>query len=325
MKRLVWVIGLAAVAQTQRPEDFKISTDVNRVLLAVSVKDPDGGFVSGLHPDNFVVYENGRPQAIKYFSSDDVPVSVGLVLDNSGSMRSKRPETNLAALQFLHASNPKDEVFVVNFNDTPKLGLPTDVAFSDDRNQLKMALDSARPQGKTSLYDAIEMALDHLEKGKHDKKAIIVISDGGDNASRSTLDAVLDKARRSNAIVYTVGIYDDTDPDKHPGVLKKLAAITGGEMFRPEQLSDIRNVTGHIARDIRTQYTLGYAPSDDTRDGTYHRIRVVASAPGRGKLKVRTREGYIAPSTGAQASEKQMSGKQSAATGAPDAAGSNPK
>src|ERR1022692_4758437 len=176
-----------------------ISTEVKLVILDISVKYAKGGYVSGLTQDNFHVYDNGKLQAIKHFSHEDVPVTVGLVMDSSGSMRAKRPEVITAALTFIRASNPHDEAFVVNVNDKVRPGLPADVSFTDNPQTLFTALWKGDPQGRTALYGALAYSLDHLEKGRMDKKTLVVISDGGDNASKMKLPELLVRAQESGA------------------------------------------------------------------------------------------------------------------------------
>jgi VWFA-related protein len=229
---------------------------------------------------------------IDIFSNEDTPVTVGLVIDASGSMRSKIGEVIAATLAFAKSSNPDDEVFAVSFNDDVRDAV-TDAPFvrASDVARIESAVASVRPDGRTALYDGVMDAFDHLDRGTRGRKVLIVISDGGDNASSATLDDVLKRARNSNAAIYTVGIYDDTDIDRNPRVLKALAETTGGERFLPRSPGDLLRVCSLIAREIRSGYTIGYAPPD--RDGAYHRIRVVVDAQSR-KLNVRTRPGYFA-------------------------------
>ncbi len=276
-------------------DEFKLSADVDRVVLPVTVVDGKGENVSGLGKQNFIVYEDGKPREIRYFSSQDIPVTVGLVIDSSSSMGPKRNDTILAALHFIHLSNPDDEVFVVNFNEKVSLGLTDDTPFTSDPVKLRDALIQTKPAGKTALYDAVAKGIEELARGNRDKKALIVVSDGGDNASAHTAEQVLDMARKSNAIIYTIGLFDEADQDKNPGVLRKLAHSTGGELFLPDKPSEIQPICAHIARDLRNQYTIGFEPSDGAQNGAYHRVRVVASAPGKGKLVARTRPGFYSP------------------------------
>src|ERR1700683_2409272 len=209
------------------PSEFKISTDVELVLLDVSVKDPKGGYVSGLTKEDFQISENGAPQKITQFASADIPVAVGLVMDDSGSMRTKRPEVITAGLVFIGASNPLDQIFVVNFNDKVRRGLPEEVPFSDNINLLRSALSKDTAQGQTALYDAVAFALKHLESGRRDKKTLVVVSDGGDNVSTHSLKELMQLVQESHATIYPVGVFDSDDPDRNPHVLDRLSKISG--------------------------------------------------------------------------------------------------
>jgi VWFA-related protein len=269
-----------------------IRSDVRLVLLDVSVKDRDGGFVSGLGKDNFQVLENGRPQPITVFANDDVPVTVGLLVDESFSMSNKRNEVLTAAGTFIKESNPQDEIFVLNFNDRVTRGLPEGVLFSDDAQLLRSALHRGTPQGKTALNDALVQGLEQLRLGKRDKKTLIVISDGGDNASEHSRHQMFDKVQRSAATIYAIGLYDADDPDRAPGVLKELARDSGGEAYFPASPEDMVPVCRRIAKDIRARYTIGYAPAAQNGVGGLRHIRVRVSAPGRPRLIARTRSSY---------------------------------
>jgi VWFA-related protein len=279
------------------PNDYTISVNVNVVVLRATVQTRENVLVSGLSQDAFQIYEGGVLQQIKYFSHDDVPVTAGLVVDNSASMRPKRAEVIAAALAFVRSSNPQDQMFVVNFNENVSFGLPDRMPFTDSIDRLEVALSRVAADGQTALYDAIAAGLDRLKQGSNDKKVLIVISDGGDNASKHTLAQIMSMAGQSNAIIYTIGIFDAQDEDRNPRVLKQLASKTGGEPFLPDSLKEVTPICEQIAHDIRNQYTLAYAPSDKSRDGAYRTISVKASGPGRGHLLVRTRTGYFAPTT----------------------------
>jgi Ca-activated chloride channel family protein len=283
-------------APTRPGDEYTIKVNVDVVVLGATAQDRKNTLVSGLNRDNFRVYEDGVLQPIKYFMHEDVPVTVGLVLDNSGSMKSKRHDVIAAALAFAHSSNPQDQMFVVNFNEKVSFGLPGNTAFTDQPAQLQVALSRVAADGETALYDAVAVALEHLKKGDRDKKVLIVVSDGGDNASKHKLAEITALTGQPGAIIYTVGIFDDQDADRNPGVLKRLAKQTGGESFLPESLADVTPICERIARDIRNQYTIAYAPTNRKRDGAYRVIQVKASAPGYGRLSVRTRTGYFAPS-----------------------------
>ena len=304
MKRLVslgivWLALVATAAGQQalapaNDQPARISVDVDLVVLHATVTDRHGQLVTDLTENNFKVYEDGVPQQIRLFRHEDVPVAVGLVVDHSGSMLRKLSEVSAAARTFVHRSNPDDQMFVVNFNEKVSLGLPSAIPFSHNATELESAILNAPAGGKTALYDAIATALEQVKASTLDKKVLIVISDGGDNASTHTLKQILDLAEHSTAIIYTIGIYDEEDPDRNPRVLSRLARVTGGQVFFPDKLSAVVDICTRIARDIRNQYTIGYVPTNPLRNGGYRTVRVVAQAPGKGRLFVRTRPGYIA-------------------------------
>jgi VWFA-related protein len=186
-------------------------------------------------------------------------------------------------------------MFVVTFNEKVSFGLPDGTLFTDEAAELRVAMSRIAADGMTALYDAVAVALEHLKKGNRDKKVLIVISDGGDNASTRKLVQIMAMAKQSDAIIYTIGLFDEDDPDQNPGALKQLAQATGGEAFMPESVKDVVPVCAGIARDIRNQYTIAYVPANGKQDGTYRVIQVKAGAPHRGRLVVRTRAGYYAP------------------------------
>jgi len=202
-----------------------------------------------------------------------------------------KPEVVTAALAFITASNPKDEVFVINFNDKVYHGLPSDVLFSDNIGQLRSALYRDPPQGRTALYDAVIAALAQLETGRQDKKTLVVISDGGDNASTHNLKQAMDAVLKSIATIYTIGIFDEDDQDRNPGVLRKLAQVSGGEAYFPPRLEGIVPDCRRIAKDIRTRYTIGYVPSVNNGNGIRH-IKVAVARTDRARLMARTRTSY---------------------------------
>lgn len=284
--------GMSQLLKQQEPREYTIRTTSRLVLLDVSVKDSAGALVSDLIGENFRVYEDGRLQQITQFAHADIPVTIGLVVDASGSMRPKQPEVVTAALAFVQASNPQDETFVINFNEQPQRGLPEIMLFSDDIRQLRTALWRGVPEGRTALYDAIEMALHHLDFGRRDKKTLIVISDGGDNVSVNTLQDVVHDVLDSVATIYTIGIFDENDPDRNPAVLKRIAHISGGGAYFPKKLDEIVPTCRDIAKDIRTRYTIGYVPPEGNRVTERH-IRVLASSRSGQKFAVRTRASYL--------------------------------
>jgi VWFA-related protein len=278
----------------QDPPAFRAASS-ELVVLPVVVTDRQGRYVSDLTNDQFAVFDNGRRVAIELFTNEDTPVTVGLVIDASGSMRPKIGEVVAATMAFARGSNPNDELFAVHFNDDVAATVADhQFLLANDIPALERAVSSIRPDGRTALYDGIMAALDHLDRGARARKVLIVISDGGDNASGATLDDVLKRARHSNAAVYTVGIFDDDDGDKNPGVLKKIAQETGAERFLPRTPGELMRACAQIAREIRSGYTIGYAPPD--RDGGYHRIRVIVDLSPPQRLNVRTRPGYFASS-----------------------------
>ena len=291
---LVLLICLAVAGRGQDPEPFKISVDVDLVVLHATVLDGKGRFVSDLAEGDFEVYQDGVRQAIRLFRHEDIPVTVGLVVDHSGSMRPKLREVVEAARTFVRSSNQEDRMFVVNFNEHVTMGLPAAQAFTNRPEELEAAILRGPAAGETALYDAIAAAFERLRTSEQDKKALIVISDGGDNASAHTLSGVLKLAEQSSAVVYAIGIFDPDDEDKNPGVLERLARATGGEAFFPGQLDQVVAICGRIARDIRNQYTIGFAPTEAAQPGVYRAIRVTAGGKAYGKLSVRARSGYIA-------------------------------
>jgi VWFA-related protein len=276
-------------------DPYKLKVNVDMVVLSATVLNHQGAPISGLVKENFQVYEDGVLQQINNFSHEDIPVTAGLVIDNSGSMRHKRADVIMAALAFANSSNPKDQMFVVNFNEYVSFGLPAGLPFTDKPGQLQLALSSIKADGRTALYDAVAAALAHLQKGNRDKKVLIVVSDGGDNASEHKLDQVMALANQSDAIIYTLGIFDEDDMDKNPGVLKRIAKATGGETFLPKALTEVVPICERIARDIRSQYTIVYVPTNRSQDAKYRSIQVKASGSGQGNLSVRTRAGYSLP------------------------------
>src|SRR5581483_8811428 len=276
---------------SQQEPSFR-SASSELVVLPVVVADKHEQTVADLGRDQFTVFDNGRRVPIQFFSAEDAPVTVGLVIDASSSMRRKLGAVIAASVRFAALSNPDDELFTVRFNDNVHDLVPDHrFLFASDRVALESALGSMVPEGQTALYDALVDALDHLDEGTRARKVLIVISDGGDNASTATRDTVLARARRSNAVIYTIGLFDDNDPDANPRVLKALANATGGERFMPRSTGPLLSICEHIAHEVRSGYTIGYEPPD--RDGFYHHVRVVVDAPDR-KLNVRTRPGYFA-------------------------------
>jgi Ca-activated chloride channel homolog len=286
--------GLARSAGPQAPEPFQISVNVDLVVLNPVVRERNGQFASDLRERDFAVHEDGVRQSIKIFRHDDVPVTVGLVVDHSGSMKPKLRDVITAARTFVQSSRPDDQMFVVNFNENVTLSMPNTIQARDRSDALAQAISDRPASGKTALYDAAIEAFAQLRAGGPEKKVLIVISDGGDNASRHKLADVLKTAEQSSTLVYTIGIFDEDDADKNPDVLTRLARATGGDAFFPREHGEVVTICEGIARDIRNQYTIGYVSSNAARPGAWRSIRLTAAAPGHGKLVVRTRSGYIA-------------------------------
>ncbi|MGA3009079.1 MAG: VWA domain-containing protein [Terracidiphilus sp.] len=293
-------------SQSGSDDNYTLQLNANMVILSATVLDRHNALVSGLQKGDFQVYEDGALQQIKNFSHEDIPVTVGILVDNSGSMGPKRRDVIAAAMAFARSSNPEDQMFVVNFNDHVSFGLPANMPFTDKQDQLQVALSGITSIGETSLYDGLAVALEHLKQGTRDKKVLILISDGGDNASKHSLAQIIDMAKHSATIIYAIGIFDEQDGDQNPGVLRRFAKETGGEAFFPESPRDITSICEGIARDIRTQYTLTYVPTIASQDGKYRTIEVKARARDRGRLSVRTRTGYSVPLTLPAAAAKAL-------------------
>ncbi len=271
--------------------NYTIRSESRLVLLDVSVKDSRGALVPGLTRECFHVTENGRAQPITVFDNKDIPVTAGLLVDESRSMTPKRADVLVAAETFVRLSNPRDEIFVLNFNDTVRRGLPEGELFSDDPRELRQALHRGKPEGKTALNDALVDGLQQLELGRRDKKTLVLVSDGGDNASSHNRADVLRMVERSIATVYAIGIYDEEDPDRNPGLLKHLAAISGGEAYFPADPRGVIPVCERIAKEVRSRYTVGYVPKPDNGTGL-RRVHVQVSTPDHRPLHARTRTGY---------------------------------
>ena len=299
MSRLVPTLALLTAALggqllAQAPGQPVITVEVKRVVLHATVREGKARFVGDLEKQHFTVLEDGVPQELISFSREDLPVAIGLLVDNSQSMMNKRSEVIAAAKSFVRASNENDEIFVIHFNEQLSYGLPRNISFSGDRTLLDEALDRMRQDGRTALYDAIEEGLKHLSNSKLTKKALIVISDGGDNYSLRKSDDVIREADLSGALFYGIGIYDPMDGDANPGVLRKLAQDTGGEAHFPKDIQEVRGLCETFARDLRSQYMMSYAPPDNPSGRDYRKIQVRVKDPKGRKLIVRTRTGYYA-------------------------------
>ena len=287
--------GGASFAQspTAPPASSAISVQTELVVLPVNVTDAKGNAVLGLREEIFRVYEDGRLQKIALFQQGDTPVTVGLIVDHSRSMGSQLPEVADAVSSFARSGNPRDEIFVVDFNDDVLVELLNGKPFTDDPKELAKAVFSVRARGRTALYDAVAEGLLHLQLGHYEPKALIIISDGGDNASVQKLPQVLELARKSQVVIYSVGLIGD-DGEVDPGVLRRFAKATGGVAYFPDSKNTVASISTQIARDLREQYTLGFAPEKANDAHAFRKLEVKVSAPGQGKLHARTRSGYSA-------------------------------
>lgn len=293
-------VQVPAPQQGQAPSSenngvFVFRKTVDEVKLNATVVDDRQRLITTLDQSAFTVFENGQPQQITHFTHQDVPVELGIVIDNSGSMRDKRPAVNAAALNLVKASNPDDRVFVVNFNDDYYL----DQDYTDSIPKLKEALERYETRGGTALYDAVLASTDHLMKApdKNEKKVLFVVTDGEDDASLNTLEQTVRKVQQENGpTIYTIGILDEEGSHKRRAqrALRELAEATGGVAFFPSSLDEVNRITQQIAHDIRNQYTISYKPSTPQSKGGYRTVKVEAKARGFGKLMVRTRSGYYA-------------------------------
>jgi Ca-activated chloride channel homolog len=272
---------------------FVFKKDVDEVLLHASVIDDKQHIITNLERGAFSVFEDGKPQTIVSFHNEDIPVSMGIVIDNSGSMREKRNKVNQAALNLVRASNPRDEVFIVNFSDEYYL----DQDFTNDLLKLKDALDKINMGGGTALYDAIVASAEHMKRdARLEKKVLFVVTDGEDNASNENLEQAVKHLQEENGpSVYAIGILGDEEhPKKARRALEIIAQRTGGLAFFPKTLDEVDEISKTVARDIRHQYTIGYKPTNPKATGGFRQIRVEAKAKGHGKMIVRTKSGYYA-------------------------------
>jgi len=287
MTRLV--LGLALGAGLQVPS---FHTEARLVVLHVSVRNGRGEIVTTLDREAFTVYENGRRQPVSVFRRDDVPVSVGLLIDNSGSMRDARPRVEAAALAFANASHPDDELFVVDFADKARV----DVPFTGDRAVLERSIARVDAIGGTAMRDAVDVAEGYLHDcGKKDRRALLIITDGNDNASSISLDRIAREAQQRDIAIYAIGVFGREDPaaaNRARKALDQLTARSGGLSYYPSTVDQVQSVALEIARQIRHQYTVAYGPLNQRLDGSYRMIQVKVSGPER--YVVRTKAGYWA-------------------------------
>jgi Ca-activated chloride channel family protein len=296
----------------QNDKDYSLKVETVEVSLPVSVLDKDGHPVDGLKQDNFQVFEDKVQQTIKTFRHEDIPLSLGLVIDNSGSMRNKRERVNSAALAFVRESNPDDETFIVNFDDSAYL----EQDFTGSIGDLVDALDNIDARGETALYDAIYLSTDHVKAGKKDKKALLVITDGEDNVSKYGINKVMEALRQSKGVtLYAIGLLEEDD--QRGGLFKKppskkakedlikFAETTGGQAFFPKNLDEVEDLTKRIAHDIRNHYTITYTPTNANLDGSWRQVTVKITTPkNMGKITWNAKPGYYAPKADAVSSNQ---------------------
>jgi Ca-activated chloride channel family protein len=287
--------GHGAAAEQNRPaandnSTFVFKAEVQNVVLHATVVDDKNRLVMNLEKNAFAVFENNQPQTIISFAREDVPVAMGIVIDNSGSMREKRDKVNKAALNLVRSSNPQDQVFVVNFNDEYYLDQP----FTSNINLLKEALEKVEARGGTALYDAILASADYMKKNARlQKKVIFVVTDGEDNASQDTLEQTVRRLQDENGpAVYAIGLLGEERARRARRALETIAQKTGGIAFLPRTTDEVDEISRTVAHDIRSQFAIGYKPTTPKDAGGYRTVRVEARAKGFGKLTVRTRSGY---------------------------------
>ena len=289
-------VALVAFPTSARQQDapvFKAQSDL--VVLHVNVFNGRSDAVPNLPSDVFQIVEDSAPQQITFFSSEDVAVAVGLVVDNSGSMITRRPMVLAGTKTFAESSHPEDELFAIVFNEHVRHGLPGTMAFTQSHAQVETAVSRFPPGGKTALHDAVIAGLEHLQEASHQKRVLVVLSDGEDNASTHSEEVMLERAARSDALISTVSTAELASDEGNPGLLKKLAEQTGGVAYKPKTERAVVDAFREIAENIRRGYSIGYVPTNTVHDGRFRRVKVSVRAPGLKNLKVIARDGYLAP------------------------------
>ena len=291
------VAALLFLALAPRPQaqekPFTLNVDVDMVELSVSVTDDKDRPVGGLRQSDFTVREDGVDQKIAVFRHEDIPVSLGLIVDNSRSMEPRKDRLDAAAMAFVRKSNSEDETFLVHFDSEARLTLP----FTTDEAKLEAALTGTKPFGETAIYDALDIALKEIEKAKHPKKALLLITDGVDNVSGKTLDETVEAIKRSRVAIYTVGLLSLSGGSKAEDALIRIAESSGGRSYFPEDVEEARTSMERVARNLRERYTIGYVPSNTNRDGKWRSVRVeIAASPTTPPhLSANYRHGYFGP------------------------------
>lgn len=277
---------------TKQGDKYLFKSTVQEVVLHATVVDQRSRLVTNLNQNDFTVYEDGQAQQITNFKREDIPVSIGILIDNSGSMRDKRQAVNTAALDLVKGSNNEDEVFIVNFSDEAII----DADLTSDVNKMKEGLEQVDSRGGTALYDAVVASSDYLaKKGRRDKKVLLIVTDGEDNASTDTLEQAVRRVQDdSGPMIYSIGILGGDHEKRAKRALEQLAIQTGGVAFFPKDLSEVDQIARAVARDIRSQYSIFYRPTRPQEQGGFRQVKVDAHAPGYGHLQVRTRSGYYA-------------------------------
>jgi Ca-activated chloride channel family protein len=296
MRSLTLIALIAAlilgVTHAQAQSHFSARSDL--VVLNVAVTNGKGAFISGLTAEAFRVEEEGQPQKVSFFAEQDAPATIGVLIDASGSMSENRDRVIAGVTEFARASHPDDEFLPLVFNEHVTSVLPGDQRFTSDPAELRDALaKNLNARGRTAFHDALAHAIDAIGHGRHERKALIVLSDGGDNESRLTFTEALERVLASNVVVYSIALVDPLALDRNPKALRRLADGTGGLAFQPANVAVVSRVFEAIAHDIRSRYTLAYAPPDSSSDKPVRRVRVTVTAPGHSGLKVRTRTGYL--------------------------------
>jgi Ca-activated chloride channel family protein len=274
-----------------------LRVEANLVLVPMTVTDEQNRLVTGLERENFYVYENNQPQTIRTFSTDDAPISIGIIFDLSGSMNNKYTRSRRALSEFMRTSNPQDEFFVVAFNDRPNIV----VDYTNNVDDVDARMVMLKPQARTALIDAVYLGLDKLKDAKYERKALLIISDGGDNRSRYTEGELRKAVRESDVQMYAIGIFDQNAPTEEerngPGLLMDMCDQTGGRLFHVTDVAELGDIASRISAELRNEYVIGYKPSDLHHDGNWRKLKVKLNPPpGLPQLSVHNRQGYYAPS-----------------------------
>src|SRR6266702_87918 len=290
--------GTNVTSQATSHREARRRVNVNLVQVPMTVTDPMNRLVTGLEKENFALYDNNIGQSIKYFTSEDAPLSIGIVFDLSGSMSSKFARARKALTEFLRTSNPQDEFFVVGFNDRPSII----VDYTSDPDDVEARMVMLKPENRTALIDAAYLGIDHLRQAKYERKALLIVSDGGDNRSRYTEGELRRVVRESDVQIYSIGIFDTYAPTAEevqgPDLLKEICEMTGGRLFNVgNDMNDLQDIASRISAELRNQYVVGYTPSEVKHDGNWRKLKVkLLPPPGLPQLTVHFRQGYYAPS-----------------------------